>query len=86
MNIPAADLNRGHLGLLVLVDIGGASIEDTLSGVSHQADLIEERKLMDEVRTYGLGRISTVLSFTNAGEVTVAGTTPIHLLMRGPRG
>jgi len=84
MHVRASDLSRAHLGHLVLVDVGEASIQDTLSGVSHQADLVEERKLMEEVPSYSLGRIATVLTFANAGQVQVSGDTPVSLLLRGP--
>lgn len=75
--LKAADLNRNHLGMTVSVTRGETRITDTLSGISHSADLVEERLLMNEVPTYWLGRIETVLTFANAGSIQLAGDADV---------
>lgn len=82
MNMPlkAADLNRHHLGQIISVDKGTAKFTDTLSGVSHIADLIAERPITAEVSTFALGRIETSLTFANAGSIQVAGNTDVYII------
>jgi hypothetical protein len=75
--IKAAALSRAHLGSIVTISRGGLKITDTLAGVSHEADLIAERKVCEEVFTYITGRIETSLNFANAGRVQVAGNDDV---------
>lgn len=75
--IKAAALSRAHLGERVTINRGELKITDTLSGVSHEADLISERKMSEEVFSYVLGRTETNLTFANAGRVQVAGNDDV---------
>ena len=77
--IKAAALSRAHLGETVTITRGGLTITDTLSGVSHEADLIAERKMSEEVFTYILGRAETHLTFANAGRVQVGGNDDVEV-------
>lgn len=75
----ASALSRAHLGATVTINRGGLTITDTLSGVSHEASLIAERKITEEALTYVLGRIETHLTFANAGRVQVGGNDDIEI-------
>lgn len=77
--IKAAALSRAHLGETVTVKRGGLTITDTLGGVSHEADLIAERKMTEEVFSYILGRVETNLTFANAGRVQVGGNDDVTI-------
>ena len=82
MNIKAADLNRGHLGMTISMQMGDATFADTLAGVSHEADLIEERRYNQEVPDYMLGRITTILRLAHGGSVHVSGIQEVELTRR----
>jgi hypothetical protein len=77
--VKAADLNRNHLGLRVRVSQGSGQFIDVLSGVSHEANLIAERKVCEEVMSFVLGRISTTLTFATAGSVQVNGNADVQI-------
>lgn len=78
--VKAADLNRSHLGRRVRVSQGDAEFIDILSGVSHEADLIEERTYFNEVPHFVLGRIATTLTFASAGSVQITGNADVEVL------
>jgi hypothetical protein len=78
-SIKAADLSRNHLGMLASISRGELTITDTLRGVSHEADLITERKISEEVPGYALGRIETLLTFASAGVVQVSGNSDVTI-------
>jgi len=50
-----------------------------LSGVSHQADLIEERKIGQEVPELVLGPVLTTLTFAQAGAIQVDGRAEVEV-------
>jgi hypothetical protein len=77
--VKAAGLNRNHLGLRVRVSQGDAEFIDVLSGVSHEANLIAERKVSEEVTSFVLGRIATTLTFATTGSVQIAGTADVQI-------
>jgi hypothetical protein len=77
--VKAADLNLNHLGRKVRVSQGDAEFIDTLSGVSHEADLVYERKVCEEVGRFVLGRIATKLTFATAGSVQVNGNADVQI-------
>jgi hypothetical protein len=85
-HVKAEDLSCYHLGMLVLVDLENTSIEDTLSGVSHQAGFVDERNVAAGELRCLIDQVTTVLTFANAGQVQVPGGTPVSLLLRGPLG
>ncbi|MFI2563062.1 hypothetical protein [Paenarthrobacter sp. NPDC018779] len=80
MKLNAADLNRTHLGLMVQIETNNLFYRDMLAGVSHEAELVEERKMFDEVPEFILGRIRTELRLAHTGTVNVAGNASIHIL------
>jgi hypothetical protein len=82
MEIKAADLNRGHLGLTIQMRMEDATFRDTLAGVSHEADLVEERRFNQEVPDYMLGRITTTLRLAHGGSVHVSGNQEVELTQR----
>ncbi|MEQ4566228.1 hypothetical protein [Paenarthrobacter sp. CAP02] len=76
----AANLNRTHLGRIIRFVQGDAIFQDTLAGISHEADVIEEPNYFQEVPDYALGRITTIVRLARAGSVHVAGSQPVELL------
>ena len=84
--LKAADLNRHHLGRTVRVSQGTSQFTDTLSGVSHEANVIEERRFCDEVPSYLLGRIITTLTFALAGSVQISGSADVEVGEQVSRG
>lgn len=78
--IKAANLSRFHLGLTVRVKEGQSEFIDVLRGVSHEADLIEDREMFEEVPTYSLGRASTTLKFLRAGDIQINGNATVEVM------
>lgn len=77
----AARLDRTNLGMVIRFTLGDAAFQDTLAGISHEADLIEERKLNQEVPDYMLGRVTTILRLAHAGSVHVAGKQEVEFIL-----
>jgi len=75
----AADLNRHHLGRTVRVTQGEAQFTDILSGVTHEADIITEPRITQEVPDYALGRMATTLTFARAGSVQISGNADVEV-------
>ena len=78
--VKAADLNRHYLGRRIRVAQGDAEFTDILSAVSHEADLIDERRIFDEVPSFLLGRITTTVTFARAGAVQIGGAADVEVM------
>ena len=75
----AQELNGTHLGQAVQVQIGDATITDTIQGVEHDADLIDETRLCDNNTRHTLGRRRVRINFTRYGPVHVEPGAEIRL-------
>lgn len=78
--LKAADLTRRHLGKMVSVRQWDTTTTGLLSGVSHVAALIEERKIGQEVPDYSLGPTATTLTFSHGGAWKVDGEAEVEFL------
>lgn len=61
-------LTADDLGRTITVRLGDDSITGVLSFVQHRADMIENRRLMDLIPTYVVGRVYTTLAIGMWGE------------------
>lgn len=78
--LKAADLNRNHLGQMLRVNIDQSEVKDILRGVNHEADIIHEPRVCDEIGRYALGRASTIITFLHSGEVRVLGNADVEIV------
>lgn len=67
----AQDLNGTHLGQPISIRLDEASLTDVLTEISHEADLIDDRKF-DGRANWVLGRSHTRLQFMRLGSVRVS--------------
>jgi hypothetical protein len=69
-SVKAQELNSTHLGQAISITLAEASLTDVLAEITHQADLIDDRK-MDGVEKWVQGRRHTHLRFMRLGSISI---------------
>lgn len=64
----AEDLTADHLGETITLGTPEGIVTGLLCGVRHEADLVEDRRIFDEIGTYCLSRQRTYLTLAGWGE------------------
>lgn len=83
----ASELNGTHLGHAIQIRMDTATVTDVVTGISHEADLIQEPQLHTSENMYSLGRRSVRIQFQRMGSINVAPGADVQLpIERAGRG
>lgn len=68
----ARELSGEHIGRKIHIKSDGYELSDTIAAVSHEANLIDDRKMMDPGPRWIVGRATTRIKFLSTGEIEVS--------------
>jgi hypothetical protein len=80
----AADLNGTHIGQAISIKLDEASLTDVLAEITHQASLIDDRK-MDGAENWVQGRRHTHLRFMRLGSMSIDPESVVVFHGKAPR-